>query len=41
MFFRWRTTVVGFRQRTSVLGGEHHMENNNGGLQTENVSVGR
>ena len=33
--------MVGFRRRTSVFGGEHQMENNSGGFQTENVSVGQ
>ena len=34
MVFRLKTTVVGFRRRTSVLGSEHQMENNSGGLHT-------
>ena len=32
---RWRTTVVGFRRRTLVLGSEHQMENNSSGPKTE------
>ena len=32
--------MVGFRRRTLVLGGEHQMENNSGGLQTEIDSCG-